>query len=1104
MGWHETIELRILDSPPSKIPLDNLKKCVGHDVIFKTDFRVETAGACSGSCPITDCDTPDVTDAETFGNLRQIGDVVKLKCLQDGSVSYKECQSDGLWSQQPPCPSSVTTCGTPANIPNSVVTYSSLSIGSAAQYTCLPGFTSSPAGATMSITCLTGGQWEPVSFSCQQVDCGLPGNVANAQRTYTGTTGGSVATFSCISGYEVSPTGASMDVTCLNSGQWDLIGFTCQLVVCGTPPDVTNAQKVFSSSTVGSNVTYTCDSGYTVSPVSSPLSFVCLNTGQWESIGFTCQQVNCGAPLDVANAQKVYSSSTVGSTVTYTCDSGFTVSPVSSPLTIVCLNTGQWESIGFTCQQISCGTPLDVANAQKVYSSATVGSTVTYTCDSGFTVSPVSSPLSFVCLNTGQWETIAFTCQQVNCGTPLNVANAQKVFSATTVGSTVTYTCDSGFMVSPVSSPLSFVCLNTGQWETIAFTCQQVNCGTPLNVANAQKVFSATTVGSTVTYTCDPSYAVSPVNSPLSFACLNTGQWESIGFTCQQVNCGAPLDVANAQKVYSSSTVGSTVTYTCDSGFMVSPVSSPLSFVCLNTGQWETIGFTCQQISCGTPLDVANAQKVFSSTTVGSTVTYTCDSGFTVSPVSSPLSFVCLNTGQWETIGFTCQQISCGTPLDVANAQKVFSSSTAGSTVTYTCNSGFTVSPVSSPLSFVCLNTGQWESIGFTCQQVNCVAPLDVAYAQKVYSSSTVGSIVTYTCDSGFTVSPVSSPLSFVCLNTGQWETVAFTCQQISCGTPLDVANAQKVFSSSTVGSIVTYTCDSGFTVSPVSSPLSFVCLNTGQWETIAFTCQQISCGTPLDVANAQKVYSSSAVGSTVTYTCNSGYAVSPVSSPLSFVCLNTGQWETIGFTCQQVNCGTPPPLFNGQPSYSSTSVGSVAQYSCTSGFLVEPNDAVTSVTCQLSGEWETVEFRCIASVQPGSSCNVDSDCVDPAQRCLYTGLYSIGSRCICKPLYEFNQTLTVCIKVCDSYTSFERYEGQYIRKNNVGDSSGTPLTESECLAFCANNYGNQYLSVDHRHARQYGTNCYCGSATRRQILDSSPDLLYDDSQYTLFTRTCN
>ena len=51
------------------------------------------------------------------------------------------------------------------------------------------------------------------------------------------------------------------------------------------------------------------------------------------------------------------------------------------------------------------------------------------------------------------------------------------------------------------------------------------------------------------------------------------------------------------------------------------------------------------------------------------------------------------------------------------------------------------------------------------------------------------------------------------------------------------------------------------------------------------------------------------------------------------------------------------------------------------------------------------------ATVQVGSSCNQDSDCVDPAARCLYTGLDSVGSRCFCKPLYEFNNTLTVCTK---------------------------------------------------------------------------------------------
>ena len=150
------------------------------------------------------------------------------------------------------------------------MTYSSLSTGSVAQYTCLSGFTASPAGVSMSITCLVGGQWDSIGFTCQQIDCGPPGNLANAVRIYTTTTVGSVATFVCDSNFEVSPTDTSMDIACLNTGQWDPISFTCHLMDCGTPPDIANAQKTFSVTTSGSVVIYTCNSGYSASPVSRP------------------------------------------------------------------------------------------------------------------------------------------------------------------------------------------------------------------------------------------------------------------------------------------------------------------------------------------------------------------------------------------------------------------------------------------------------------------------------------------------------------------------------------------------------------------------------------------------------------------------------------------------------------------------------------------------------------------------------------------------------------------------------------------------------------------------------------------------------------------
>jgi len=56
------------------------------------------------------------------------------------------------------------------------------------------------------------------------------------------------------------------------------------------------------------------------------------------------------------------------------------------------------------------------------------------------------------------------------------------------------------------------------------------------------------------------------------------------------------------------------------------------------------------------------------------------------------------------------------------------------------------------------------------------------------------------------------------------------------------------------------------------------------------------SCGTPRSLSNGQRRYSSTTVGSTVTYTCNSGYLRTAGSS--SRTCQSSGQWSGSHPTC--------------------------------------------------------------------------------------------------------------------------------------------------------------------------------------------------------------
>ena len=67
-------------------------------------------------------------------------------------------------------------------------------------------------------------------------------------------------------------------------------------------------------------------------------------------------------------------------------------------------------------------------------------------------------------------------------------------------------------------------------------------------------------------------------------------------------------------------------------------------------------------------------------------------------------------------------------------------------------------------------------------------------------------------------------------------------------------------------------------------------------------------------------------------------------------------------FIVLAINCGEPVSITNGDVSYSSTIVDSLATYSCNNGYtLVGDSD---TVKCTNSGEWEGSIPACIGTLQ--------------------------------------------------------------------------------------------------------------------------------------------
>jgi hypothetical protein len=214
----------------------------------------------------------------------------------------------------------------------------------------------------------------------------------------TGTTG-TVATYSCNAGYALT---GNATQTCQPAGTWSGTAPTCTMVTTGCTPDpcIHSMTGCMAADASG----YTCGT--------------CV-VG-WS--GANCDvPVTCTGAIAPTNGTVSASSATNGNTVTYGCNSGYTL---MGNATATCQPNGTFTGPAPTCPPADCGAPPVVANAAAPAvsggagggNSTTFGATAAYTCNTGYTENGVNP----TCGANGTWGT-APTCTPSRCGTYTDV-----------------------------------------------------------------------------------------------------------------------------------------------------------------------------------------------------------------------------------------------------------------------------------------------------------------------------------------------------------------------------------------------------------------------------------------------------------------------------------------------------------------------------------------------------------------------------------------------------------------------------------------------------------------------------------------------------------
>ncbi|XP_030423776.1 sushi domain-containing protein 1 isoform X1 [Gopherus evgoodei] len=317
----------------------------------------------------------------------------------------------------------------------------------------------------------------------------------------------------------------------------------------------------------------------------------------------------------------------------------------------------------------------------------------------------------------------------------------------------------------------------------------------------------------------------------------------------------------------------------------------------------------------------------------------------------------------------SCKEIRCG-PLEITHGHILGNyTSVLGSEVHYECEEGFYSEGENVS---ICTKDEIWEPSVISCKAVDCGVPPSVlnAYSDPV-RRTTYGNEVAYNCLHGYVIE--SGNQTAVCNAKGQWEGADLVCKEIDCGRPLWIPQAEMIWdNSTTLGSMVYYKCSEGFHFNGEKNFSQ--CTIIQKWENITGVCEVTDCGRPPSIPNTDMIWNNiSQLGSAVHYQCKKGFH--SINRRNMSRCTYNGSWEIPDLICREVDCGIPPPIQHAELVWnSSSSLGSVVQYSCQRGFEYAGGNNIS--VCTEEGVWVKSTLTCTVKAAIGNVSVFNQTCV--------------------------------------------------------------------------------------------------------------------------------
>ncbi|KJE94762.1 hypothetical protein, variant [Capsaspora owczarzaki ATCC 30864] len=508
---------------------------------------------------------------------------------------------------------------------------------------------------------------------------------------------------------------------------------------------------------------------------------------------------------------------------------------------------------------------------------------------------------------------------------------------------------------------------------------------------------------------------------------------------------------------------------------------------CTLTPNWCTIPGTA--VGAGTR-NCAN--------TINGVCTTSCNTGYTLSP-GTAASTTCLSSRAWSSGNPGVCVVNnnyCTAKAAPANGQMSCTNFFAlNSVCSFSCNNvGFTFAGAS---SLTCNSntqaSGSWSAgTDATCTLITNFCPtLPITNGVTSYSTldQRLGSVASFTCNTGYTISDASRTAT--CQTGKTWSNSAPTCTATPgwCApSAVNPSNGNVLCSASdTISSTCTYSCNNGYDLGGAASTQ---CQSSRSWSAAPWTtCQPKSpyCLQPPTPQFASASTCTRTIGGTCTFLCNNGYT--QTSGDLSLTCasgsVSQGTWNGNSVVCglKPAYCPTISSIANGAISSYTTTLGSVATFSCQPGFILT---GATSTMCSAlnaaNGQWS----------------NANPTCVYDEAYCPVPATYSHGTAsCGATP----RRIGTTCTYACDlGYITAPSTPASAICASGATWSS-TPAAAPDCvenLAFCPDSQSaDAHGSVSCSNSRARGSTCTAQCNAGYQLVGDQTTTCLDSAAWS-------